>query len=358
MNTRFGTAVVGGRRRLGRGFVLCLLLAVSALAFGVEKARAEGRERIRVVGSPVVFPLAVAAAETFSVKSRFLTPLVEGNGDAAGFALFCAGKGVQHPDIATATRRISRAELARCRQRGVSVAEIKLGHRGIVLAKSRLGAPLALTRQQIFLALAQQVPVGGQLADNPYRLWSDIDFALPVKPIQIFGPPPVQPDRETFDTLAIAPAAAGLLRAGAAPSGGRDNAAPIRLRTDGPFRETASDEETLGLLTGAANALGIVGFTFLQQHGSQIQAVTVDGVAPDAQSIADGRYGPSSPLYFYIKRENLGLIPGLADYVAELVSDAASAANGYLVRRGLIPLPPGERAALADLARRLPPLQR
>ncbi len=340
----------------GLGRATGLLLGTAALAASLSAAQADERSRIRIVGSEKVFPLAVAAGEAFSQKTRFLTPLVEANGSDRGFALFCAGKGVQHPDIATSDRRMTRAEVSQCRRRGITVSEIKIGHRAVVLAKSRRGQPLSLTGQQIFLALARQVPVDGKPAENPYRLWSDIDFTLPVTEIEAFGPALNNPKRIAFTELALAPVAAKLFRIKADDRAGRREFA--QLRRDGVFRALPNEpDRLLQRFEQRPEALGIVGFTFLQQNADRLQGIAVDGVVPTAESIADGSYGPSSPLYLYIKRENLRVIPGVADYIAEISGTEAAGQGGYLVPRGLIPLPPEERAALSGAASRLAPLR-
>lgn len=335
---------------------LLLVLIVLILAAQPMPASADGRERIRIVGSETVFPLAVAAAEAFSVKTRFVTPVVEANGSEVGFALFCAGKGVQHPDMATAVRPMTRSELAKCRQRGISVAEIKFGHRAVVLAQSRRGQAVSLTRQQIFKALAAEVPIDGKAVINPYKLWSDIDFALPVKPIAVAGPAPLSRDRKYFGELIMAPAAQGLMRVTSRSAAKEEKGSP-GLRADGVFSATDHDVQTLSRLVANPDALGVVGFTFLQQNADSLQATQVDGVTPSAVTIATGAYGPSSPFFLYVKRENLRVIPGIQDYVAEITSEAASGDQGYLVQRGLIPLPPAERAALQDTARQLSPIR-
>ena len=318
-----------------------LLLATACSAAAAE------RERLQVVGSKVVFPLAVAAAEAFHLKTGRPTPVVEANGTGEGFALFCAGKGAEHPDIATAERRMTASEQQRCRSRGISVAEIKIGHRAVVVARSRRAPALALTRAQLFQALAAQVRIDGRPADNPYRLWSDIDFSLPVTPIAAFGPPPTSAQRGSFDRLVMAAEGQGTDEGGV-PGG-------IPLRRDGVFTELpADDPQSLSRLEANPQALGIFGFTFALQNSARLQAVAIDGVIPSAETIADGRYGLAEPLYIYVKREQIGAVPGLADYAAEISSEAASGDGGYLVRLGLVPLPPGERDAQRQSAARLP----
>ncbi|WP_299617834.1 substrate-binding domain-containing protein [Pelagibius sp.] len=334
-----------------------VFLALLALTGSAASAMAGERQRIHVVSPAAVFPLAVAVSETFSQTTAFVTPVVERSEAARGFALFCEGVGPEHPDIATATRRMTRAEYEACRRRGITLSELKLGHQAVVLAKARRGASLALTRRQIFLALARQVPINGQLTDNPYRLWSDIDFSLPVKAIQVYGPPAISAVRSAFGEMAMVPAARAFpgLRS---LSGDALSAFGQSLRADGGFTEVAAmDEAGLQMLQARPDSLGLFGFTLLQQNAALLQGIAIDGIAPSAESIAAGRYSLARPVYAYVKRENLGVIPGLRDYAKELAGETAAGPGGYLVRRGLVPLPPPERAILADAAARLSALQ-
>ncbi len=330
-------------RAPGRGLIALAVVCLAGLDWTAD-AMAGERERINVVGAATVFPLALASAEAFHVKTGHKTPLVEANGSSAGFRLFCAGLGAEHPDIATAERRISAAEAAACRQRGISFSEVKIGYQGIVLAKSRRGAALNLTPRQIFLALAARGPGGGA---NPYKLWSDIDFALPVKPIEMLGPPRTSPRRDAFMELIMTPAAGG---------GETVSEDATALRDDGVFTQVATEDlQVLDRLDRNPDALGIFGFTFQQNNAARLQAVAIDGVVPTSGSIADRSYGPSRALYLYVKREQMNSIPGLRDYVAEITGERASGPGGYLIRRGLIPLLPAERAARAEAASGLLP---
>lgn len=333
-----------------------VFLAVLALVGSTASAMAGERQRLHVVSPTAVFPLAVAVSEVFSQRTDFVTPVVERSEADRGFALFCEGIGPEHPDIAAATRRMTRAEYEACRRRGITVSELKLGHQAVVLAKARRGAPLALTSRQVFLALARQVSINGQLTDNPYKLWSDIDFSLPVKAIQVYGPPAISAARSAFGEMAMVPAASAFpgLRS---LSGDALSAFGQSLRADGGFTEMAAMEEAgLQTLQARPDALGLFGFTVLRQNAALLQGVAIDGVAPGAESIAAGSYPLARPVYAYVKRENLGVIPGLHDYAKELTGDAAAGTGGYLVRRGLVPLPPPERAILTDAAARLPAL--
>jgi phosphate transport system substrate-binding protein len=329
---------------------LCLAAVAPALA-GALPAAAQGapREHLSIVGPMAVFPLAVAAGERFALDSGHAMPVVEPTGSEAGIALFCAGEGARHPDILGAVRRLTRADLAACTSNGVGVSELLVGYQAVALAQNPGPAPLFLTRRQLFLALAREVPVNGRLTANPYRLWSDIDFALPVKPIAVLGPPPGTPLRDAFVELVMAPAAAELptLR-------GREVGA---LREDGVFVELGEDEGVvLSELARRPEALAIVSFNHLALKGEGFLAVPLDGVAPTPATIADGRYGAARPVQLYVKRAHAAFVPGLKDYLATLLGDAASSPAGFLTARGLVPLPPAAAAAQRAAAQSLPPL--
>ena len=342
---------MGRDRRSGSRWCQALaVLALLSLAAGTPLAAQVGpRESISVVGPAAVFPLAVAAGERFAVKAEQEMPVVEPVGTEAGLALFCAGNGPRHPDVASAERRLGRAELAVCAHNGVGVSELLIGFQAVALAQNPGPAPLFLTRRQLFLALASEVPVDGGLVANPYRLWSDIDFALPVKPIEVLGPPPGSPLRDAFVALVMAPAAAEFPAL-------RDRKAGA-LRTDGRFVELAEDEGDTGRqLARRPDALGIFSFNHLAVHGGGLLSVPIEGVAPSLVSIADGSYGPARPLYLYVKRAHAEAVAGLKDYLDEFLGDAAAGPAGYLTARGLVPLLPAEAAAQRAAARSLPPL--
>ncbi len=190
------------------GLQRCAATAAAViLALGAAAAAAEPARPLSVVGAEAVFPLAVAAGERFSARSGQPMPVVERSGTAQGFALLCAGSGPRHPDIATAERQASRGELSVCSHKSIALGEVKLGYQAVALAQPPGAPALALSRRQIFLALAAEVPVDGRMVANPYRLWSDIDFTLPVKPIAIFGPPQTSPLWNSFVELVMARAA-------------------------------------------------------------------------------------------------------------------------------------------------------
>lgn len=322
-------------------------LALAALPCAAA-AQETPRRHLSVVGPATLFPLLVAAGERFALASGNEMPVVEPVGTETGIALFCAGEGARHPDIAASVRRLTRGDLGTCTAKGIGISELLIGHQAVALAQNPGPAPLLLTRRQLFLALAREVPVNGRLAANPYRLWSDIDFALPVKPIAVLGPPPGSRLHDAFAELVMRPAAAGFpaLR-------GRDSAA---LRDDGVFVAPGDEATTLDDLRRRADAVAIVGFNHLIRHGGGLLPVPLDGIAPGPAAIADGSYPAARPVHLYVKRRHADTVPGLKDYLGSLLDAAAGGPDGLLTARGLVPLAPAEAESQRAAARSLPPL--
>jgi phosphate transport system substrate-binding protein len=336
------------KNKLALAAVAGLILAAPAIA--------EARDQIRIVGSSTVFPFSTAVAEAFGRSSSFKTPVVESTGSGGGMKLFCAGVGIEHPDITNASRRMKKSEFETCTKNGIAVTEVKIGFDGIVLANSKTVAPLALTKAQIFLALAKQVPVDGKLVDNPNKLWSDIDASLPAKKIEVLGPPPTSGTRDAFVELVMEEAAGEFPEIKALDKDAFKIAAHS-LREDGAFVEAGENDNLIvQKLEANPDALGIFGFSFLDQNTDKLQGSKVDGVAPEFENIASGDYGVSRSLYFYVKKEHVGTIPGIQEFVAEFTAEKAWGDEGYLVEKGLIPLPAADRKAMHDAANGLAPL--
>ena len=333
-------------------------LAVAALAGLVMAAPAiaEARDQIRIVGSSTVFPFSTAVAEAFGRSTSFKTPVVESTGSGGGMKLFCAGVGTEHPDITNASRRMKKSEFETCTKNGITVTEVKVGFDGIVLANSKDAKPLSLTKKEIFLALAKTVPVNGKLVANPYKMWSDIDPSLPKVKIEVLGPPPTSGTRDAFVELVMDEAAEEFPEIKALDKDAFKVAAQS-MREDGAFVEAGENDNLIvQKLEANPDAVGIFGFSFLDQNADKLQGSTVDGVAPEFENIASGKYGVSRSLYFYVKQEHVGTIPGIKEYVAEFTSEKAWGNDGYLVEKGLIPLPAADRKAMHDAANGLAPL--
>lgn len=336
---------------------LCGLLLLTACAAAAQAQSA--RDYVNIVGSSTVYPFATVAAEQFGRTTKYKTPKVESTGSGGGIKLFCAGVGVQHPDIANSSRPIKASELADCAANGVrEVIEVKLGYDGIVLAQSTDAEPLNLSLTDVFLALAKEVPAeDGRMVPNPHRTWRDVNPDLPAVTIEVLGPPPTSGTRDAFVELAMEggcsafPAIAALKKS--------DETAFKRachtLREDGRFVEAGENDNLIvQKLRGNPAALGIFGYSFLEQNLDTLRGAEVDGVEPTFESIAEGRYPISRPIFSYVKKAHVGAIPGIAEFLAELTSTRAMGEEGYLAERGLVPLPPEE---YADVARRVKTLE-
>lgn len=335
-------------------------LMAGALA-ALTATSAQARDQIRIVGSSTVYPFATAVAEEFGRSTEYKTPIIESTGTGGGMKLFCAGVGVQHPDITDASRRIKPSEVALCEKNGVDkITEVKIGYDGIVFANSRKGPRLNLTRRQIFLALAKQVPApSGELIANPNRTWKDVDASLPDEKIEVLGPPPTSGTRDAFNELALEggcktfPEMEELEKKDAS----RFKTVCRSLREDGAYVEAGENDNVIvQKLQANPHALGIFGYSYLDQNADVIQGSVIDGVEPTFDNISSGEYPVSRSLYFYVKNAHVGSIPGIREYIAEFVSEKAIGDYGYLADRGLIPAPKAEREKYRAVALALKPL--
>ncbi len=326
-------------------------LTIAAAATLAMVGAAEARDQIRVVGSSTVFPFSTAVAEQFGKTTSFATPVVESTGSGGGMKLFCAGVGEDHPDMTNASRRIKKSEFENCTANGIDITEVKVGFDGIVLANAKSGDDLALTLEQLFLALAKEIPQGGKLVPNPYTNWSEIDSSLPNKKIEVLGPPPTSGTRDAFVEIAME---GGCKTLAGAKDLGLAKKACHAIREDGVFVE-AGENDNLIVQKLEANpaAYGIFGFSFLDQNSDKVKGATINGTAPEFEEITAGNYPVSRSLYFYVKQQHVGVIPGIKEFVTEFTSEQAWGPDGYLVDKGLIPLPDADRAAMAKQAQGL-----
>ncbi|MFM8331759.1 MAG: PstS family phosphate ABC transporter substrate-binding protein [Candidatus Methylumidiphilus sp.] len=345
-----------------RKIILAIGAACSLAALG-GPAFAEGsRDAINIVGSSTVYPFSAVVAERFGKAGKFKTPKVESTGTGGGIKLFCGGVGVDFPDIVNASRRMKKSELETCQKFDVKeIVEIKIGYDGIVLAQSKASKPVALTRKEIYLALAKRVPDPDcgdcdNLVSNPYKTWKQINPALPDVKIEVLGPPPTSGTRDAFVELAME----GGCQSFSALKAWKEKDEPEfkkichTIREDGAYVEAGENDNLIVQKLGAnPHALGIFGYSFLDQNADKIEAATVDGVKADFDNIASGKYPISRPLYFYVKKAHIGMIPGIEAYIAEFVSAKAAGADGYLSEKGLIPLPDSEREEVLDDAKQL-----
>lgn len=330
---------------------LAVTLLMASAAFSTAHSVAHARDQIRIVGSSTVFPFSTTVAETFGKKTEFKTPVVESTGSGGGMKLFCAGIGDEHPDITNASRRIKVSEFENCTKAGIKITEVKIGFDGIVLANAKTANPMSLSKAQLFLALAKQVPVDGKLVDNPYKKWSDIDPSLPDIKIEVLGPPPTSGTRDAFVEIAME---GGCKKVEGAKELGLAKKKCHLLREDGAWIDAGeNDNLIIQKLEANPDAFGVFGFSFLEENEDKVQGSVIDGNAPSFENIASGEYGVSRSLYFYVKQNHVDKTPGIKAFIAEFTSEAAWGEEGYLVDRGLIPLPDEERKTIGDVARNL-----
>ena len=321
------------------------------------------RDQINVVGSSTVYPFSTVVAENFGNKTGIKVPKIESTGSGGGMKLFCKGLGTGHPDITNASRRIKKNEFNQCKENGIDVVEIKVGYDGIVIANSKKAKLLNLTKRQIFLALAKQVPEGnkegGSLVNNPNKKWSDIDPNLPNKKIEVLGPPPTSGTRDAFNELAIEGGCKTFPKLKAIKKQDKKKYKAIcrAVREDGAFIEAGENDNLIvQKLVENENAFGVFGFSFLIENEDKIQGSTVDGKAPTMETIADKSYGVSRPLYFYVKLAHVDVIPGIREFLAEYTSEDSWGPGGYLEERGMIPMPENEREFFKKNAEEIIPL--
>jgi phosphate transport system substrate-binding protein len=335
------------------------VLLLSVILAGTARAQAT-RDYISIVGSSTVYPFATVVAEAFGRSTAFKTPKIESTGSGGGLKLFCSGVGVQTPDITNSSRRIKPSEVADCAAHGVTeIIEVMIGYDGIVLAQSKQGPEMSLARRDVFLALAKEVPdpAGGEvLVANPYKSWKEVNASLPALAIEVLGPPPTSGTRDAFLELVMEEGCSeiGWVKAVKAADKDRFQAICHTIREDGAYVEAGENDNLIvQKLEANPKALGIFGFSFLDQNSDRIRGSRVDGIQPTFDSIADGQYPVSRPLYFYVKKAHVGAVPGIMEYLKEFTSEDAWGMEGYLADRGLIPMPDGQRAAMAKSVRGL-----
>ena len=336
--------------------------AAAAASMASVNAVAADRDYIEIVGSSTVYPFATVVAEKFGKSSKFKTPKIESTGSGGGLKLFCQGIGPNTPDITNASRRIKKTEVELCAKNGVKdIIEVLIGYDGIALANSKKAGQFELTRKDIFLALAAQVPGAkeGELIENPYKTWKDVNPALPNVAIEVLGPPPTSGTRDAFAELALEGGCKKIdwIAAMKKTDKSKYKAVCHTVREDGAYIEVGENDNLIvQKLEANPNALGIFGFSFLDQNSDKVQGSIVDGAVPTFDSIADGEYAVSRPLYFYVKKAHVGVIPGIKQYLREFTSKKAMGEEGYLSEKGMIPLPSTEFKKVVGDVKNLTPL--
>ena len=336
-------------------------VATALLVAGSAQAQS-ARDSIFIVGSSTVYPFTTVVAENFGRSTNFKTPKVESTGSGGGLKLFCAGVGVEHPDITNASRAIKPSEIELCKSNGVEeIIEVEVGFDGIVMSTSKAGPSFDLTLRDVWLALAGEVPdpaapESGKLVKNPYTTWKQVNAALPDIKIEVLGPPPTSGTRDAFVELAMESGCEsfGWIKDLKKSDGNKFKTVCHTIREDGGYVEAGENDNLIvQKLQANPNALGIFGFSFLDQNSDALKGKSINGVAPTFEAIADGSYPISRPLYFYAKKAHVGVIPGMREFLAEFTSERAWGPDGYLVDRGLIPLPDAQRKAIADRVKNL-----
>ena len=342
-----------------RKFLTLAGIATLGLSMSTGALAQTGRDYVYIVGSSTVYPFATVVAERFGRSSEFKTPKVESTGSGGGLKLFCDGVGVDYPDVANSSRAIKQSEVDACAANGVTgIVEVKIGYDGIVFANAIEAETMTLSRADIFLALAREVPgaADGALIENPYRTWADVNPDLPAIKIEVLGPPPTSGTRDAFVELAMEGGCTATPWIAALKSTDKNRYKAIchTIREDGHFVEAGENDNLIvQKLQANPDAFGIFGFSFLDQNMEKVKGSLIDGVEPTFDAIADGAYPVSRPLYFYVKKAHVDVIPGLRGFLREFTSERAWGEEGYLSDRGLIPMPDAERTAVAAAVRDL-----
>ena len=342
-----------------RTLIPTLLLTLASVT---ATSSALAREGIEVVGSSTVYPFSTVVAERYGRATGKATPKIEATGSGGGLKLFCSGVGSNYPDITNSSRRIKASEFKLCQSNGVrEIIEVQIGSDGIVIANSVQAPAMQLSRKDIFLALAAQVPgaAEGELIDNPYTTWNQVNAALPNVAIEVLGPPPTSGTRDAFVELGMEGGCKAIpwIKAMKKTDKRAYKAVCHTIREDGRYIE-AGENDNLIVQKLEANpaALGVFGFSFLDQNADKVQGAMIESVEPTFESIADKSYPISRPLFFYVKKAHVGVIPGMQGYLNEFTSEKAWGEEGYLAEKGMIPLPADTRAAMAASTRGLVPM--
>ena len=311
-----------------------IIAVIAILSFA---SYAQARDQIKIVGSSTVYPYATVVAEQFGKKGSFKTPVIESTGTGGGMKLFCAGIGINHPDITNASRAIKTKEKALCEKNGVKdIIEVVVGNDGITFSHSVKAPDADFTKEQLWRALAAKVDVDGKLVENPYKKWSDIDVSLPNKKIEILIAPPTSGTRDAWNSLVMNE---GCSKAAKSLFGDKAKKECVKMREDG-YAVQAGENDTLIVQKLSANpdAYGFFGYSYLLANKDKIKAAAVNGVKPSLEGIQDYSYPIARPLFFYVKKAHVGVVPGLKEFLAEFTSQKAMGSRGYLTDIGLVPL--------------------
>lgn len=326
------------------------LTAAALVASAAFAGVAVARDQIQIAGSSTVLPYAKIVAETFGeTYPDFKTPIVESGGTGGGLKEFCKGVGPDTIDIANASRAIKDSEVEACKAAGVTeIQEVKIGYDGIVFATDAGNADLKLEPKDLYLALAAEVVVDGKLVANPYKTWSEVNKDLPDAEIAAYIPGEKHGTREVFEEKVLAAGceasgAAEVIKAAVAEKDAQ-HAKCVAVRKDGLAVDIDGDyTETLARIAANKSGIGVFGLSFYENNADKLKVATVSGIVPSVETIASGEYPVSRPLFFYVKKAHLGVIPGLKDYVEFFTSDDMIGPDSPLAEYGLVPAPDAER---------------
>jgi len=327
-----------------------------ALLLPHADAVAQKRDTILITGSSTVNPFTAAVARQFAetgmmAKLGGQPPKIASTGTVRGYNLFCQGGGTRYPDIQNASRRMNSLEFSLCVRNGVNeIMEIPIGYDGIVLVYRKDGGTVRLTRAQVWLAVAKEVPKNGTLVPNPHTSWKQIDASLPDWPIEVLGPPPTSGTRDSFTDLLMLAACQTFPEIRSLKDVARQRAVCTTVRTDGKWVDAGEDDaKIVGRIEAAPpGMIGIFGYSFLEENAGKLVGATLEGVAPTGDGIASGRYPLSRPLFIYAKRRNVAFVAGLREFLDLYVSEAAMGPSGFLVKAGLVPLEKARQERLRE----------
>jgi len=327
-------------------------IILTAFALLVAAGTAQARDQIKIVGSSTVYPFSSYTAEALGSTTKFKTPVVESTGSGGGMKLFCAGNGMDTPDITNASRRMKAKEFKKCQKNGVKyITEMVVGYDGIAIAQSKSAAALDLTRKEMMLAVAAEVPnkAGTALVANPYHYWNEINAKLPHRKITIYGPPTSSGTRDAFEDMILKHITkhmdvyTKLYKADKVKN--KKYKKFHHIRQDGVYVPSGENDNLIvQKLAKDTAALGIFGYSYLAENSDTIAAATIEGKAPSPETVQDGSYKLSRSLYFYIKQSHIKKVPGMLEYANLFMSEQMIGDDGECAEIGLIPLPKSMRA--------------
>jgi len=329
-----------------------ILMAATFLGLAFV-GQAEARDQIRIVGSSTVYPFASYTAEEFGQTTRYKTPVIESTGSGGGMKLFCAGDSMDTPDITNASRRMKAKEFKLCAKNGVNdITEVVIGYDGIVVAQSKGNDNINLTRKEILLAVAAEVPNkdGSKLIPNPYKYWNQINANLPHRPILFYGPPTSSGTRDAFADLVMKKLTKKMdVYTSLYKADKKKNKAYKKYKTirqDGVYVPSGENDNLIvQKLLKDKNAFGIFGYSFLEENSDRIKSATIEGISAEPEHISSGKYPVSRSLFFYTKNSHASKVPGMNDYVSLFINEQMIGEEGNLSEIGLIPLPKADRNA-------------